>query len=172
LVDAVISVGALVYHGDKGSDHREPGLFSRYTNDVLYLIVRRVEALGKFLESEDGEHLLTGYRRAANILRDEEKKSGEKYEGAVDPKLLTEPEEKALAAAIDTAIPAASKAVEAEDFKGAMAALAKLRAPVDTFFDKVLVNAPDPKIRANRLRLLNRIREATLAVADFSKVGG
>jgi glycyl-tRNA synthetase beta chain len=115
---------------------------------------------------------LVGYRRAANILRDEEKKSGETYEGAVDKTLLSEPEEQALAAAIDTAIPAATKAIESEDFEAAMAALAALRGPVDAFFDHVLVNAPDAKVRANRLKLLNRIREATLAVADFSKIGG
>jgi glycyl-tRNA synthetase beta chain len=88
------------------------------------------------------------------------------------PALLTEPQEQALAAAIDSAIPAATKAIEAEDFAAAMAALAQLRAPVDAFFDKVLVNAPDERVRANRLRLLNRIRQATLAVADFSKVAG
>ena len=138
--------------------------------DDLLLIVRRVEALGKFFDSDDGQNLLVGYRRAANILRDEEKKSGETYTGVVNESLLSEPEEQALAAAIDDAIPAATKAIEAEDFEAAMAALAGLRAPVDAFFDKVLVNAPDESIRANRLRLLNRIREATLAVADFSKV--
>jgi glycyl-tRNA synthetase beta chain len=147
-------------------------IFSLGDPDDLLLIVRRVEALGTFLDSADGASLLVGYRRAANILRDEEKKSGERFDGTVDAKLLTEPEEKALAAAIDAAIPAATKAVEMEDFGSAMAALAKLRAPVDAFFDKVLVNAPDRQVRANRLRLLNRIREATLAVADFSKVGG
>jgi len=140
--------------------------------DDLLLITRRVEALGKFLETEDGANLLAGYKRAVNILRDEEKKSGKKFDGAADEKLLSEPEEQALAAAIDTAIPAASKAVEAEDFEAAMTVLAGLRAPVDDFFDKVLVNAPDEKNRANRLRLLNQIRQATRAVADFSKVGG
>jgi glycyl-tRNA synthetase beta chain len=140
--------------------------------DDLLLITRRVEALGKFLDTEDGTNLLAGYKRAVNILRDEEKKSDQRFDGAVDEKLLAEPEEKALAAAIGTAIPAASKAVDAEDFEGAMTALAALRAPVDAFFDQVMVNAPDEKIRANRLRLLNQIRHATLAVADFSKVGG
>lgn len=140
--------------------------------DDLVLIVSRVEALGKFLDSEDGANLLVGYKRAVNILRDEEKKSNEKFDGAVDEGLLTEPEERALSAAIDGAIPAASKAVAAEDFEAAMSALAGLRGPVDAFFDKVLVNASDEKVRANRLRLLNQIRQATRAVADFSKVGG
>jgi glycyl-tRNA synthetase beta chain len=138
----------------------------------LLLIVRRVEALGKFLDTEDGKNLLAGYKRAVNILRDEEKKSGTKFEGDIVPALLTEPQEQVLAAAIDVAIPAATKAIEAEDFAAAMAALAQLRPPVDAFFDKVLVNAPDEQVRANRLRLLNRIRQATLAVADFSKVAG
>jgi glycyl-tRNA synthetase beta chain len=147
-------------------------VFALGGQDDLLLIVRRVEALGKFLDSDDGKNLLVGYRRAANILRDEEKKTGETYEGAVDNSLLSEPEEKALAEAIDAAIPAATKAIEAEDFEAAMASLAALRPPVDAFFDTVLVNAPESNIRANRLRLLNRIREATLAVADFSKVGG
>jgi glycyl-tRNA synthetase beta chain len=147
-------------------------VFALGNQDDLLLIVRRVEALGKFLDSEDGRNLLTGYRRAVNILRDEEKKSGQSFAGEVDRALLVEPEEQALAAAIDAAIPAATGAVEAEDFAAAMMALAGLRAPVDAFFEKVLVNAPDGTLRANRLRLLNRIRAATLAVADFSKVGG
>src|SRR4029079_17917718 len=138
--------------------------------DDLVLIVRRVEALAKFLDSDDGKNLLTGYKRASNILRDEEKKSGEKFLGAVDTTLLSEPHEKTLAAAVETARSEAARAVASEDFAAAMSALAKLRGPVDDFFDKVLVNAPDAAVRANRLRLLNRIREATLAVADFSKV--
>src|SRR5690606_3456454 len=121
---------------------------------------------------EDGRNLLAGFKRASNILRDEEKKSGERYEGSIDPALLEEVEEKALASAVDAVIPAATKAVGAEDFEGAMSELAKLRAPVDAFFETVLVNAPEPSVRANRLRLLDKIREATRAVADFSKVGG
>jgi glycyl-tRNA synthetase beta chain len=140
--------------------------------DDLVLIVRRVEALGTFLESEDGKHLLAGLKRAANILREEEKKSGEAYSGAVDAKRLVDPEERALNEAIGAAEAAVKAAVTKEDFAGAMRALAKLRAPVDAFFDKVLVNAPDPALRVNRLRLLNRIREATLTVADFSKIAG
>ena len=100
------------------------------------------------------------------------RKASEKYDGEVDPHLLVEPEEKSLFEAIGAAEGEARAAVDLEDFDRAMAALAKLRGPVDAFFDKVLVNAPDPKLRANRLKLLNRIREATLAVADFSKVEG
>jgi glycyl-tRNA synthetase beta chain len=147
-------------------------IFALGNQDDLVLIVRRVEALGKFLEAEDGKNLLAGYKRASNILRDEEKKSAAIFDGEIDKALLTEPQEKALAAAIDTSLPAVTKAIDAEDFAGAMAALAQLRAPVDAFFDKVLVNAPDEQVRVNRLRLLSRIRQATLAVADFSKVAG
>ncbi|MEX0852451.1 MAG: glycine--tRNA ligase subunit beta, partial [Bauldia sp.] len=138
----------------------------------LHLIVRRVEALGKFLDTDDGRSLLVGYRRATNILREEEKKSGETYDGDIEPKLLSEPTERALFEAIGAAEGEVKAAVEVEDFADAMRALAKLRAPVDAFFDRVLVNAPDPAVRANRLRLLNRIRQATLAVADFSRIGG
>ena len=147
-------------------------VFALGDQDDLLLIVRRVDALGKFLDTDDGKNLLAGYKRAANILRDEEKKSGAAFDGAVDAALLSEPQEKALAAALDAAIPVATAAVGREDFEGAMAALAALRAPVDAFFEHVRVNADDPAVRANRLRLLNRIREATRAVADFSKVGG
>ena len=138
--------------------------------DDLLMIVRRVEALGRFLEAEDGKNLLTGYRRAANILRDEEKKSGTTFDGV--PEFLQEPSEIALSLAINAAIPAVEQAAKTADFEKAMAALAKLRLPVDAFFDKVLVNDPDPELRANRLKLLNRIREATRAVADFDKIAG
>ena len=138
----------------------------------LLLIVRRVEALGKFLDTDDGKTLLAGTKRATNILRDEEKKASETYAGDVDPKLLTAPEEKALYEAIGAAEGEAAAAVQIEDFAEAMSALARLRAPVDAFFEKVRVNDDDPAVRANRLRLLNRIREATLTVADFSRVAG
>ncbi len=138
----------------------------------LVLIVRRVEALGQFLDTDDGANLLAGLKRATNILTDEEKKSGESYDGEVNPALLAEPEERALFEAVGAAEGEVRAAVEVEDFADAMRALAKLRAPVDAFFDKVLVNAPEADVRANRLRLLNKIRQATLAVADFSRVGG
>jgi glycyl-tRNA synthetase beta chain len=147
-------------------------VFALGGQDDLLLVVRRVEALGAFLDTDDGKNLLASTKRAANILRDEEKKSGTKFDGAVDVGLLKEPEEKALAAAIDAVLPEASAAIGREDFAGAMTALARLRAPVDAFFDKVRVNDADAAVRTNRLRLLNRIREPTLAVADFSKVGG
>ncbi|MFC1456882.1 glycine--tRNA ligase subunit beta [Microvirga arabica] len=143
--------------------------------DDLLMIVRRVEALGRFLDTEDGKNLLAGYRRAANILRIEEKKDGRSYDEAPDLQIVNDQgqiEEKALAVVLDGAKRDAAAAVEAEDFEGAMRALSRLRQPVDAFFDKVTVNAEDPALRANRLRLLNSIREATRTVADFSRIEG
>ena len=140
--------------------------------DDLVLVVKRVEALGKFLETDDGANLLAGYRRAANILRAEEKKEGAAFDGEVEPALLAEPEEKALYEAIAAARGAAGAAVAVEDFEAAMTALAGLRRPVDAFFEKILVNADDPAVRRNRLTLLAGIRAATHTVADFSKIGG
>jgi glycyl-tRNA synthetase beta chain len=139
--------------------------------DDLVLIVKRVEALGAFLDTEDGKNLLAGSKRAANILKAEEK-GGEKFEGKVDTAKLQQAEEKALHAALDKAAPEASSALEKEDFAAAMRALSKLRGPVDAFFDKVTVNADDPGLRANRLRLLAQIRDALNRVADFSKIEG
>lgn len=147
-------------------------VFALEGQDDLLLIVRRVEALGKFLDSDDGKNLLAGYKRAANILRIEEKKDGKSYDGAVDAKLLTQAEEKALSAAVASARSEASAAIQKEDFAGAMTALAKLRPAVDAFFDKVTVNADDSAVRENRLKLLNQIRAATFPVADFSKIAG
>jgi glycyl-tRNA synthetase beta chain len=141
----------------------------------LLMIVRRVEALGRFLETEDGHNLLAGYRRATNILRIEEKKDGRTYEGEPDLQLVGREgqiEEKALAVALDMARNEARAAVEAEDFEAAMRALSRLRAPVDAFFDSVTVNAEDSQLRENRLELLNQIREATRTVADFSRIEG
>jgi glycyl-tRNA synthetase beta chain len=138
----------------------------------LLSIVRRVEALGKFLDTDDGKNLLAGSKRAANILRIEEKKDGREYDGAPVPALYSLPEEKTLAKAIDLAKADASSAVEKEDFAAAMGAIAKLRPAVDAFFDKVKVNDDDPQVRENRLRLLNEIRAATRAVADFSRIEG
>ncbi len=147
-------------------------VFALGNQDDLLVIVRRIDALAAFLDTEDGQNLLAGYRRAANILRDEEKKSGERFTGKVEPGRLAEPEEVALNDAIEAAADGAAKAIAEEDFAAAMSALALLRAPVDAFFDKVLVNDPDAGIRANRLRLLNRIREAMATVAEFSKIEG
>ncbi len=147
-------------------------VFALEGQDDLLLIVRRVEALGKFLDSDDGKNLLAGVKRASNILRIEEKKDKRDYTGAPDTALYQLPEEKALAEAINVAKSEASSAVTKEDFAGAMSAMAKLRPTVDAFFDKVTVNVDDKALRENRLKLLNEIREATRAVADFSKIGG
>jgi glycyl-tRNA synthetase beta chain len=140
--------------------------------DDLLMIVRRVEALGRFLDTEDGRNLLAGYRRAANILRIEEKKDSRAYDTAPDIHLLRQPEELALWEALVAEGEAAREAVAKEDFEGAMLALSRLRPPVDAFFDKVTVNADDPALRQNRLKLLNALRAATRAVADFSKIEG
>jgi glycyl-tRNA synthetase beta chain len=150
LVEAVLHLGG-----------KEVGLLS---------IVRRVEALGKFLDTDDGRNLLAGTKRASNILAIEEKKDKRSYDGAPDPALYSLPEEKALAKAIEQVKVEASAAVANEDFAGAMSVLAKLRPAVDAFFDKVKVNDDDLKVRENRLKLLNEIRVATRAVADFSKI--
>jgi glycyl-tRNA synthetase beta chain len=149
-------------------------MFALPGQDDLLMIVRRVGALGKFLDSEDGRNLLVGYRRAANILRIEEKKDSRTYDTPPDPALIARglPEEQALAQAMQVAESEAGAAVAREDFEGAMRALAKLRPAVDAFFDKVTVNADDPALRENRLKLLNQLRRATLAVADFSRIEG
>jgi glycyl-tRNA synthetase beta chain len=161
-----------VYLRDQGARHDlVDAVFARGGDDLL-MIVARVDALGRFLETDDGEHLLAGAKRAMNILRIEEKKDGRSYNEAPDPALLEQPQEKMLAKSVDEVEKAAASAVENEDFEAAMSAMALLRAPVDDFFDHVTVNADDPKLRENRLRLLNRIRATTETVADFSKIAG
>jgi glycyl-tRNA synthetase beta chain len=147
-------------------------VFALEGQDDLLLIVRRVAALGKFLDSDDGKNLLAGVKRASNILRIEEKKDNKSYAGAPDAKRLAAPEEKALAEAINIAKKEASAAVAKENFAAAMSAMAKLRPRVDAFFEKVTVNVDDKALRENRLKLLNEIREATRAVADFSRIEG
>jgi glycyl-tRNA synthetase beta chain len=145
-------------------------VFALEGQDDLLMVVRRVEALGKFLDTDDGKNLLAGTKRAANILRIEEKKDGKAYDGAPDPALYSLAEERTLAKAIDQGKTEASAAIAQEDFAAAMSAMAKLRPAVDAFFDKVKVNDDDAKVRENRLKLLNEIRAATRAVADFSKI--
>ena len=162
-----------VYLREAGARHDlVDAVFALEGQEDLVLIVRRVEALGKFLETEDGKNLLAGTKRAANILSIEEKKDKKTYSGEPDASKLTAPEEKALAAAIKTAESEIEAALKKEDFEAAMRAMTKLRAPVDAFFDKVIVNAEDKAVRENRLKLLNRIREATRHVADFSRIEG
>jgi glycyl-tRNA synthetase beta chain len=147
-------------------------VFALEGQDDLVLIVRRVEALGKFLDTDDGKNLLAGYKRAANIIRIEEKKDAREYVGKPDPQFYRLEEEWNLAKAIDAAGEEASAAVAREDFAAAMSAMASLRPTVDAFFDKVTVNVDDKPLRENRLKLLNEIRAATRAVADFSKIEG
>ena len=147
-------------------------VFALEDQDDLLLIIRRVEALGKFLDSDDGKNLLVGVKRASNILRIEEKKDNKRYTGAPDAKRLAAAEEKALAQATAAAKKEASAAIAKEDFAAAMGALAKLRPHVDAFFDEVTVNVDDMPLRDNRLKLLSEIRDATRAVADFSKIEG
>lgn len=164
-----------IYLRDQGARHDLiDAVFALPGQDDLLMVVRRVEALGGFLDTEDGRNLLAGYRRAANILRIEEKKDGRAYDAAPDPALIAQgvPEERALAEALDRATRDATEAVSREDFAGAMRALSTLRVPVDAFFDKVTVNADDPALRANRLSLLNALRAATRPVADFSRIEG
>ncbi len=162
-----------VYLKDKGARHDLiDAVFALGGQDDLLMIVKRVEALTTLLSTDDGKNLLAGVKRAANILKIEEKKDGLSYTGDVDSSLLIKGEEKTLHQAINAAAALARKAVEAEDFEAAMKAIAKLRAPVDAFFEQVTVNDKDPNFRTNRLRLLNRIREATAEVADFSKIEG
>lgn len=147
-------------------------VFALGGQDDLVLIVRRIEALAKFLETEDGKNLLAGTKRAANILRIEEKKDKLQYTEAPDAAMFQQAEEKELANAIGVTRLEADLAIVREDFAAAMTAIAKLRPHVDAYFDKVTVNVDDVVVRSNRLRLLNEIRVATLAVADFSKIEG
>jgi len=149
-------------------------VFALGGEDDLVRLLARVEALQAFVATEDGANLLAGYRRAANIVRIEAKKDAEAATepGADGQTYAPEPAEAALIAALDAAEPAAASAVAAEDFEGAMQALARLRPAVDAFFDQVTVNDPDRSKRAARLALLDRIRVAVHNVADFSRIEG
>lgn len=160
---------------DQGQRHDLIDAVFALGEDDLVLIVKRVEALAAFLETEDGTNLLAGYKRAANILRAEEKKDKCAFDGAVDEAKLDAKAEKALFKAVSESAAAAQLALENEDFGAAMSALASLRAPVDAFFDgpdSVMVNAEETAVRENRLNLLNMMREAIGSVADFSKIEG
>jgi glycyl-tRNA synthetase beta chain len=145
-------------------------VFALGGEDDLVRLLARVQALQDFLATDDGANLLIAYRRAANILRIEEKKDGVSYDGAPDPALLSQDEERALAAALETAGAAVDPLIAAEDFAGAMAKYAALRPIVDAFFDTVTVNADNESIRVNRLRLLSRIRGTLNKIADFSRI--
>ncbi|MEP0392536.1 MAG: glycine--tRNA ligase subunit beta [Erythrobacter sp.] len=140
-------------------------VFALGGEDDLVRLLTRVHALQSFIETDNGANLLAGYKRAANILKKEEWEPG-----AANP--APEPAEAALIAALDQAEPKAASAIQAEDFEGAMEALALLRAPIDTFFEDVIVNAEDKNVRASRLDLLARLRSAVHEVADFSRIEG
>lgn len=159
---------------DQGKRHDLIDAVFALGEDDLVLIVKRVEALGAFLETEDGATLLAGYRRAANILKAEEKKGALPEGLAVDAKLIGKgpAEEQALWKALTAAEAALEAPLSKEDFAGAMTVLAGLRAPVDAFFEAVMVNDSDPKVRENRLALLIAVRGALHKVADFSKIEG
>ncbi len=160
-----------VYLRDQGARHDLIDAVITPASDDLLDITRRVEALGAFLDTEDGRNLLAGTKRAANILAAEEKK-GTAIAESVDPSLFELDEEKNLFKAVTQSVSLATKAIENEDYSAAMSALSTLREPVDSFFEAVLVNAEVENVRANRLALLAMIRQATGAVADFSKIAG
>lgn len=163
-----------VYLRDKGARHDliDAVLGIDAGNDDLLLVVKRVEALDALLATDDGKNLLAGFRRAANILKAEEKKDGMTYQSAFDPHLLKEPQEKVLGEILSVATRHAAEHVMSQDFAGAMRELAQLRPAVDAFFEAILVNAEDPALRKNRLALLAAFRDATRTVADFDKIAG
>ncbi|MDB5552376.1 MAG: Glycine--tRNA ligase beta subunit, partial [Rhizobium sp.] len=160
-----------VYLRDTGKRHDIVDAVLTEDADDLLTITRKAEALAKFIDTEDGRNLLAGTKRATQLLAAEEKK-GTRIADRIDLQLLTLPAEKRLHAAIVNASQDAASAVAHEDFGAAMEALSRLRGPVDTFFNDVLVNDENADIRANRLALLSAIRAATATVADFSKISG
>jgi len=147
-------------------------VFALGNEDDLVRLLAQVDALGEFLGTDDGANLLTAYKRAANILRIEEKKDGASYDDAPDEKSLDQAEEKDLHAALSSIIDEISPILAEERYGDAMAKLAALRAPVDAFFDHVTVNCEDQALRVNRLRLLSQIRTTMNQVADFSQIEG
>ena len=160
-----------VYLRDQGIRHDLIDAVLTETSDDLLSVTRKAQALQKLVDSEDGQNLLAGYKRAANILAAEQKK-GTAIAETVSQDLFKLQAEKALNTAIDKTVECNDVAIAKENFEGAMTALASLREPVDTFFEDVLVNDEDEAVRANRLALLNRITSATSTVADFSKISG
>ncbi|MCJ8310047.1 MAG: glycine--tRNA ligase subunit beta [Rhizobiaceae bacterium] len=161
-----------VYLRDQGARHDLIDAVITPQSDDLLTVTRRVAALGSFLDTEDGKNLLAGTKRAANILAAEEKKGADISNVEIVESLLEQGPESSLYEAVNQAESEAAQAIDKEDFSGAMAALAKLREPVDSFFEDVMVNVEDQKVRANRLALMQRIRTATATVADFSKIAG
>ncbi|AXX98855.1 glycine--tRNA ligase subunit beta [Profundibacter amoris] len=162
-----------VYLKDKGITHDViDACLAMPNNDDLTLLVKRAEALQAFLNTDDGENLLQGYKRASNILSAEEKKDGVEYSYGADIKFAETNEERALFKALDAAETAITPALEQEDFATAMSEMAKLRSPIDAFFEAVQVNTDNATIRRNRLNLLSQIRKICTSVADLSKIEG
>ncbi|HHI70033.1 MAG TPA: glycine--tRNA ligase subunit beta, partial [Rhodobacteraceae bacterium] len=162
-----------VYLKDKGITHDViDACLAMPNNDDLTLLVKRAEALQAFLRTDDGENLLQGYKRASNILSAEEKKDGVEYSYGADIKFAETDEERALFKALDAAEAAITPALKNEDFATAMSEMAKLRAPIDAFFEAVQVNTDNATVRRNRLNLLSQIRKICTSVADLSKVEG
>jgi glycyl-tRNA synthetase beta chain len=147
-------------------------ILARGTDPDLVRLLARADALEAMLGTEDGKNLLAGYKRATNILRIEEKRDSRSFDGAVDETRLADQAERALNAALTEAAATITPAIQAENFAAAMAAMAKLRHPIDTFFEQVTVNAPEKPLRENRLNLLARLRKTFDQVADFSKIEG
>ena len=160
------------YLKDQGQRHDLIDAVFALGEDDLVLITKRVEALGAFLDTEDGTNLLAGYKRATNILKAEEKKTGETYTGSVNPDLLKEKPEQDLHSDLTKAVAKVEAALGTESFDKAMAAMAPLRGALDTFFDHVTVNDENADVRRNRLLLLASMRDALTKVADFSKIEG
>jgi glycyl-tRNA synthetase beta chain len=146
-------------------------VFAAGADDDLTRLLARTEAVAALLGSEDGANLLVAYRRAANILRIEERKDG-RHEGEPNRDLFRLPEEITLSEALHDTSERVVALLAQEDFAAAMAAMARLRSPLDAFFDKVTVNAPEPDLRLNRLRLLHKLRATVDRVADFAKIEG
>jgi glycyl-tRNA synthetase beta chain len=161
-----------VHLRDQGVRHDLIGAVFALAEDDLVRLLARVDALAKFLKTEDGADLLIAYRRAANIVRIEEQRDKRTYDGPIDRAGLAQREESELYERLAGANVTLETSLRAEDFDRAMTGLAALRQPVDEFFDKVTVNAEDPELRANRLRLLSRIRATMNQVADFSQIEG
>ena len=162
-----------VHLRDQGMRHDlVNAVFAAGGEDDLVRLLERVDALAGFLDGEDGANLLTAYRRAANILRIEEKKDGRRYDGEADPARFVEPEEQELHLGIGSAIFRAQAMFGDNAFENQMSIMAELRAPVDAFFDHVTVNCEDPALRRNRLLMLSQIRSTLDRVADFSKIEG
>ena len=147
-------------------------VFSLGTEDDLVRLLARVNAISAFLATPDGENLLIAYRRAANILKIEEQKDGRSYTSLPDPALYASDEERLLFESLESESQAIASAIDNEQFAESMQSLAKLRGPVDDFFEHVTVNADDAKLRENRLKLLSRIRSALDGIADFAKIEG